>query len=80
MLRDALKQEIDTLNEGQLSKIAALIAAMKDHAAQLTRAVPFWQRATGAERVQDIKEWLARLPQTGTSLPDDAFDRDSIYE
>jgi len=39
-----------------------------------------YQSATPKERAQDFREWVARLPKTGSSLSGDAFDRDSIYE
>ncbi len=80
MLRERLKQEIDTLDESQLSSIAEFVASIKAQAQHLVQRAPFWQRATPAERAQDFKEWVAELPKTGLSLSDEAFDRDSIYE
>lgn len=80
MLREHLKQEIDTLNESQLSKIAEVVLAIKAHAQQLVKKPPFWQRATPIERSQDFRKWVAELSKTGRSLADDAFDRESIYE
>ena len=80
MLRETLKQEIDTLNESQLSRIAEFIMSIKAHAQQLVKAVPFWQRATPEERSQDFRAWVAGLPKTGVSLSNEAFDRESIYE
>lgn len=80
MLREHLKQEIDTLNESQLSKIAEVVLAIKAHAQQLVKKPPFWQRATPIERSQDFRKWVAGLSKTGRSLADDAFDRESIYE
>lgn len=80
MLREALKQEIDTLNENQLSKIAKYISSIKIRPQQLKNNKPFWQRATPAKRSQDFKGWVAGLPKTGVSLPNEAFNRDSIYE
>lgn len=78
--RETLKQEIDTLNESQLSRIAEFVLSIKAHTQQLVKAAPFWQRATSAERSQDFRVWVAGLPQTGLSLSDEAFDRESIYE
>lgn len=80
ILREALKQEIDTLNETQLSKIAEFVMSVKAHAQQLAKSVPFWQHATPTERAQDFRSWVAGLSKTGSSLSDDAFDRESIYE
>jgi hypothetical protein len=80
MLRETLKQEIDKLSESQLRKIADFVTSIKAQAQQLTKIVPFWQRATPTERAQDFREWVTQLPKTGLSLTDEAFDRDSIYE
>ncbi len=80
MLRDVLKQEIDRLNEGQLKRIAEFITLVKYQTQQVTIDVPFWKNATPTERVQDFKVWVEQLPKTGLSLPEEAFDRGSIYE
>jgi hypothetical protein len=78
--RERLKQEIDTLNESQLSRIAEFIVSVKAHPRQSTTSVRFWQRATPLERSQDFRAWVVGLPGTGSTLPDEAFDRESIYE
>jgi len=80
MLRETLKQEIDTLGDNQLQRLAALITAIKTQAKGSVHTAPLWQHATPAERSQDFKNWVADLPKMGVSLPDDAFDRESIYE
>lgn len=80
MLRETLKQEIDKLSESQLRKISAFVTSIKTQARQLAKTIPFWQRATPVERAQDFRSWVAQLPQTRSSLPDEAFDRGSIYE
>ena len=80
MLRDALKLEIDQLSEDQLKKLADFIALMKAQTQQFTKTDPFWQRATPIERSQDFRAWVCQLPQTSPSLPDNAFDRNSIYD
>ena len=80
MLRETLKQELDTLNDNQLSSIAEFIASVKIHAQQMTKSVPFWQKATPTQRSQDFRKWIATLPKKGSTLSDDAFDRESIYE
>ena len=36
--------------------------------------------ATPAERARDFRDWVAQLPTTLVSLPDEAFSRDRIYE
>lgn len=80
MLRENLKQEIDTLSESQLSKIAEFVIALKAHTQQLVKKPLFWQRATPLERSQDFRRWVAGLSKGGPTLPDNAFDRESIYE
>lgn len=80
MLRDTLKQEIDKLSESQLRKIADFVISIKVQTQQLSKTIPFWQRATPTERAQDFRDWVAQLPKASLSLTDEAFDRDSIYE
>ena len=80
MLRDILKQEIDRLNEGQLKRIAEFITFVKYQAQQVAIDSQFWKNATPTERVQDLQVWIEQLPKTGLSLPNEAFDRGSIYE
>jgi hypothetical protein len=80
MLRETLKQEIDQLSESQLRKLADFVASIKNQAQQLAKSVPFWQRATPIERAEDFRAWVAQLPETRLSLPDEAFDRGNIYE
>lgn len=80
MLRETLKREIDSLNESQLTRVAEVVAALKIQSQQLDRGVPFWKRATPEERAQDLRRWVAGLPKTEVSLPDEAFDRENIYE
>lgn len=80
ILRETLKQEIDTLNEHQLSRIAEHILSLKTQAQNMIKTTPFWESATPKERSQDFLEWVSRLTRTGSTLPDEAFDRGSIYE
>jgi hypothetical protein len=80
MLRETLKQEIDQLSESHLRKIADFIVALKTHTQNIAQTWPFWKRATPKERAQDLRQWAAQLPTTDVSLPDEAFDRDSIYD
>lgn len=80
ILREMLKQEIDSLNDGQLARIASFIDLIKAHAQNWIKSVPFRQNATPAERSRDFREWVAGLPKAGNSLPDEAFDRENIYE
>lgn len=80
MLRENLKKEIDKLNEEQLKKIADLIADLECQSQQVESSVPFWHKATPAQRAREFREWVSQLPRSGVSLPDEAFSRDSIYE
>jgi hypothetical protein len=80
MLRETLKQELDQLNESQLRTIADFVATIKHQSQKLTEAMPFWQRVTSVERVEDLQIWISQLPDTHVSLPDEAFDRGNIYE
>lgn len=80
MLKEALKLEIEKLNEEQLQKIADFIALVQAQSQQVAIDVPFWQSATPLERSQDLRKWVSQLPQTSLSLPDAAFDRASIYD
>ncbi|MBW4473593.1 MAG: hypothetical protein KME45_24935 [Stenomitos rutilans HA7619-LM2] len=80
MLREDLKKELDTLNDDQLKKVADFVAFIESQSEQAATSVPFWQRATPAERARDFRGWVLQLPKGSPSLPDEAFDRDSIYE
>ncbi len=80
ILREAVKEQIDTLNEYQLSRIADYIFTLKVQAKSVTKATPFWQEATPKERAADFLIWVSGLKKTGLTLSDEAFDRDSIYE
>ncbi len=80
MLREKLKQDLDKFNEEQLKKIADFIAFIEFQSRQVESSVPFWQRATPAERAREFREWVSQLPKNSPNLPDEAFSRDSIYE
>ena len=78
--RETIKQEIETLNEKQLSRIAEYILSLKAQAQTRIKTAPFWESATPKERSQDFLEWVSGLNRTGSTLSDAAFDRGSIYE
>lgn len=80
MLRETLKQEIDTLSDTQLRQIAELVTALKAQAQQPFGADRFWQQATPVERAQNFRAWVSQLPKTSVSLSDTAFDRGNIYD
>lgn len=79
MLKEKVKQEIDKLNDDQLKQVESFISAIQAQAESSEKTPRFWQTATREERIKDILEWTAQLPKTGVSLPDEAFDRESIY-
>ena len=79
MLREDLKKELDTLNDEQLKKVASFIADLELQSRETLSTIPFWQRAASAERAKEFREWVLQLPQGSPSLPDEAFNRDSIY-
>ncbi|NEP58417.1 MAG: hypothetical protein F6K31_15595 [Symploca sp. SIO2G7] len=80
MLRDTIKQEIEQLSESQLIKVAEFISLVKLQTQQTSKNTPFWQCATPVQRVQNFRAWVEQLPKTGLSLPDEAFNRENIYE
>lgn len=80
LLRERVKQEIETLNEKQLSKTAEYILALKAQSQGTIQTKPFWESATPQERSQDFLEWISGLNRTRSTLSDTAFDRSSIYE
>lgn len=80
ILRETVKKQIDSLNENQLSRLAEYISSLTTQAKIVMKTTPFWQSATPKERAQDFLAWVSGLNKTGPSLPDEAFDRASIYE
>ncbi|NES25909.1 MAG: hypothetical protein F6K41_45245 [Symploca sp. SIO3E6] len=79
MLRDTLKEEIEHLSESQLRRVADYITLVKLQTQHTSQNEPLWQCATSAQRVQNFRAWVEQLPKTGLSLPDEAFNRESIY-
>lgn len=79
MLRENLKKELDKLNDEQLQKIADYMAFIEFQSKQVTPSTPIWQRLTPVERAREFRQWVSQLPANGTSLPDEAFNRDTIY-
>jgi hypothetical protein len=80
MLREDLKKELDRLSDEQLQRIADFITHVEFRSRQATPSALLWQKATPSERVRDFREWVLQLPKGSPSLPDEAFNRDSIYE
>ncbi|MCU0551247.1 MAG: hypothetical protein MUC48_18020 [Leptolyngbya sp. Prado105] len=40
----------------------------------------YLESTTPEERARDFQEWLAQFAKSGVSLPDEAYDRGSIYK
>lgn len=80
LLRESLKRELDSLDESQLSRIATFIHVMITPNTNRTKSVVLWQNASKAERARDLRTWATDLRDTGVSLPNEAFDRESIYK
>ncbi|MFM2060348.1 MAG: hypothetical protein RLZZ507_18 [Cyanobacteriota bacterium] len=80
MLREKLKQELDHLDEEQLEKIADFIAFIQFQSQKFSDNTPLWQKLTPEARASEFQDWVSQLPETGVSLSDEAFSRDSIYE
>jgi negative regulator of sigma E activity len=80
MLRDTLKQEIDQLSDRQIAQVADLVTQIKHQPAPQTTSIPFWQQASPTDRAAHLRAWVAQLPQTGITLADAAFDRESLYK
>jgi hypothetical protein len=80
MLREALKQEIDQLTEEQLKKLVDFVDFIKQQTQRTVETKSVWEHATAKERADDLCQWVTQLSQTNVTLPDEAFDRASIYE
>ncbi|MGK7912324.1 MAG: hypothetical protein AB4050_12735 [Synechococcus sp.] len=67
-----------------------LLAELEDGKAGLTTTntvnhggesiVPSGKDSSPLEKARKFREWVSQQPETGISLPDEAFDRGSIYE
>ncbi|MBW4623725.1 MAG: hypothetical protein KME17_30740 [Cyanosarcina radialis HA8281-LM2] len=79
MLRKDIKKALDKLNDEQLQKIADLMDSIEFQSIEVTPSARFWQRATPVERAREFRQWVSQLPKNGSSLPDEAFNRDTIY-
>ena len=71
------KQLEQDIKDGKLEALAQEAIALESSP---NSAIPFWQRATSAERAREFRNWSNQLPRTGVSLPNEAFNRDRIYE
>ncbi|MBD2082789.1 hypothetical protein [Leptolyngbya sp. FACHB-17] len=79
MLKEKVKQEIDKLNEEQLKQVERFIALIKIKVVTPQAVLQSWDAVTPEEWTKSFREWAAQLPKTGVILPDEAYDRESIY-
>ena len=78
---EELKQKLDALSAEHLQQVATFITLLELRQHRAVSPTPLWQRATYAERAEELKQWSASLPHgRGQSLPDAAFDRATIYD
>ena len=81
MQAEKLKQKLDALSDEHLQQVATFITLLELRQYRAALPTPLWQRATYAERAKELKRWSANLPHgQGQSLPDSAFDRETIYD
>lgn len=80
MLQEKIKREIDSLDEEQLKQVESFIASIKLQSDQSQASLQPWHSVTPEEWAKSFQEWTSQLPRTGVSLPDEAFDRESIYD
>ncbi len=80
MLREDLKKELDKLNDQQLKQIANLVNNLLElQSRQAILPAPFRQRAISVERAREFRQWVSQRPNNGSSLPNEAFSRETIY-
>lgn len=79
MLREKIKQEIDKLNDEQLKQIESFIASIEVQSNPSDSPISVWKRTTPVERAKDLEKWASQFPKTSGSLPNEAYDRESIY-
>lgn len=79
MRREDLEKQLDKLNEAQLQQITDFIALIEAQPLAQGLSTALWQRTTATERAREFREWVAQLPKHSQSLPNAAFDRETIY-
>ncbi|MBP0039059.1 MAG: hypothetical protein J7519_15345 [Roseofilum sp. SID1] len=81
MLLQQIKEKLDQFNDEQLNQIADFIDSIEAQAQRLPgQNRKLWQNTTPTERAQEFRDWVSGLARTNISLPDEAFNRDSLYE
>ncbi|MDJ1185629.1 hypothetical protein [Roseofilum casamattae] len=80
VLLEQIKQKLDQFNDVQLDRVAHLIEAIEAEGHGFTgKTQPLWCKKTSTERAEEFDRWVAQLPRTNISLPDEAFNRDNLY-
>jgi hypothetical protein len=73
---EQLEQDI---NDGKLEALAQEAIALESQPDPVApSSIPFWQRATPAERAREFRNWTNQFSRTGVSLPNEALSRDRI--
>ncbi len=74
---EELKQRLEKLDEAQLQLVAKFVSALEEDTDQS------WNRhaeKSPQEKAEAFLAWVSNLPKVGYSLPDEAFDRATIYD
>ncbi|MBE9012258.1 hypothetical protein IQ250_18840 [Pseudanabaenaceae cyanobacterium LEGE 13415] len=79
MLKEKVKQQIDKLNDEQLKQVESFITAIQVQSEQSQTSKRYWETATKEEWLKSFHEWTQQFPKTEVILPDEAYDRESIY-
>jgi len=74
---EELKQKLDELDETQLQLVAKFVLALEIDTDQPRSLAP---HTTPQEKAEAFLTWVSGLPKVGHSLPDEAFDRATIYD
>jgi hypothetical protein len=74
---EELKQKLDKLDETQLQLVAKFISALEEDTDQ---SWSLMSDTTPQEKAEAFLAWVSGLPKGGHSLPDEAFDRATIYD
>ena len=81
LLNDPNMNVSETVSPNSLPSVSQSEEISKSEESPMQKnKIPFWERGTPSERADELLEWVAKLPETNLSLPDEAFDRSSIYK
>ena len=81
LLLDKLKQDLNELDEQQLQKVDQFLSSIVLESQNSKESPEFRTQVSGENCVRSFQEWVDRFGAIGgPSLPDEAFDRGTIYE